>query len=138
MIIIIIILIQKSSNEKNKSGIDINQSNDLLELTKKYSLEISKLKKQNEILADTIQNQNNNINKAINNNNNLNKTNIDSIVNNFANEINKEIYIISKWVDTYLVCEFNKELDIPPLTNEEDGIDLINSKVNLVDFKILK
>ncbi len=125
-------------NPKETINFDINQSNDLLELTKKYSLEISKLKKQNEILADTIQNQNNNINKAINNNNNLNKTNIDSIVNNFANEINKEIYIISKWIDTYLVCEFNKELDIPPLTNEDAGIDLNNSKLNLVDFKILK
>ena len=125
-------------NPKETININLSQSNDLLELTKKYSLEISKLKKQNEILADTIQNQNNNINNAINNNNNLNKNHIDLIINNYANDINKEIYIISKWIDTYLVCEFNKEFEIPPLTNEDPEIQLADNKLNLVDFKILK
>ena len=129
-------------NPKETINFNLNQSNDLLELTKKYSLEISKLRKQNEILTNTIQNQNiNNINNNnINNNNALlnNKINIDTILGNYANEINKEIFIISRWIDTYLVCEFNKDFDIPPLINEENDIENPNPKINLIDFKILK
>ena len=119
-------------NPKETINLNLNQSNDLLELTKKYSIEISKLKKQNEILTNTIQTQNQNINLNTNNNNLLNSKNIcDSMINNFSNEINKELYIISRWIDTYLVCEFNKDFDVPPLDNGED-------EKNFVDFKILK
>ena len=119
-------------NPKETINFNLNQSNDLLELTKKYSIEISKLKKQNEILTNTIQTQNQNINLNTNNNNLLNSKNIcDSMINNFSNEINKELYIISRWIDTYLVCEFNKDFDVPPLDNGED-------EKNFVDFKILK
>ena len=127
-------------NPKETINFNLNHSNDLLELTKKYSLEISKLKKQNEILTNTIQNQNRNINNKNNNNLINTKNSIDSIINNYANEINKEIYIISKWIETYLVCEFNKDFDIPPLINEEVDLEINDEKTKLylIDFKILK
>ena len=139
--------INKLVDPKETINLNLNQSNDLLELTKKYSLEISKLKKQNEILTNTIQNQNESINiKANNDINNINnnlincKINKDSIISDYANEINKEIYIISRWIDTYLVCEFNKDFEVPPLTNEENDMEIENKNLslNLVNFKILK
>ena len=135
---------EKTINLKNipkeEMNLNINQSNDILELTRKYSLEISKLKKQNEILTYTLQCHNVNENN-LNNNNNINnsKYSIDSILGNYANQINKEMYIISRWIDTYLVCEFNKCFDVPPLINEENDIEINdNSELNLVDFTILK
>ena len=125
-------------NPKETINFNINQSNDLLELIQKYSIEISKLKKQNEILANTLQSQNQNINNS-NNNLSNSKNIIDSMISNYANEINKEMYIISRWIDTYLVCEFNKDFEVPPLTNEENDIEINNNmKLNLVDFKMLK
>ena len=129
-------------NPKETINLNINQSNDLLELIQKYSNEISKLKKQNEILTNTLQSQNQNINNI--NNSNINSINnsknaIDLMISNYANEINKEMYIISRWIDTYLVCEFNKDFEVPPLIEEENDIEINdNLKLNLVDFKILK
>ena len=127
-------------NPKETTNLNINQSNELLELIQKYSIEISKLKKQNEILTNTLQSQNQSINNINNPNNNLiNSQNIkDSIINNYANEINKEMYIISRWIDTYLVCEFNKDFEVPSLINEENDIENAPMKLNLVNFKILK
>ena len=125
-------------NPKETINIDWNEdnnSNDLLDLIKKYSEEISNLKKQNEVLLNTIntQNINNKKNNKIINNKILN--NNESLINNFSTEINNEIYIISRWIETYLVCEFNKDFEVPPLINEEE--EIINSKLNSINFKLL-
>ena len=124
-------------NPKETINMDWNEdnNNDLLDLIKKYSEEISNLKKQNEVLLNTINNQNINSKK---NNNMINYkilNNNESLINNFSTEINNEIYIISRWIETYLVCEFNKDFEVPPLINEEE---IINNKLNTINFKLLK
>ena len=141
-----LILLNKENKER-KENININpketinmdwnedNNNDLLDLIKKYSEEISNLKKQNEVLLNTINNQNINSKK---NNNMINYkilNNNESLINNFSTEINNEIYIISRWIETYLVCEFNKDFEVPPLINEEE---IINNKLNTINFKLLK
>ena len=141
-----LILLNKENKER-KENININpketinmdwnedNNNDLLDLIKKYSEEISNLKKQNEVLLNTINNQNINNKK---NNNMINYkilNNNESLINNFSTEINNEIYIISRWIETYLVCEFNKDFEVPPLINEEE---IINNKLNTIHFKLLK
>ena len=141
-----LILINKEKKER-KENININpketinmdwnedNNNDLLDLIKKYSEEISNLKKQNEVLLNTINNQNINNKK---NNNMINYkilNNNESLINNFSTEINNEIYIISRWIETYLVCEFNKDFEVPPLINEEE---IINNKLITINFKLLK
>ena len=141
-----LILLNKENKER-KENININpketinmdwnedNNNDLLDLIKKYSEEISNLKKQNEVLLNTINNQNINSKK---NNNMINYkilNNNESLINNFSTEINNEIYIISRWIETYLVCEFNKDFEVPPLINEEE---IINNKLNTIHFKLLK
>ena len=124
-------------NPKETINMDWNEdnNNDLLDLIKKYSEEISNLKKQNEVLLNTINNQNINNKK---NNNMINYkilNNNESLINNFSTEINNEIYIISRWIETYLVCEFNKDFEVPPLINEEE---IINNKLITINFKLLK
>ena len=128
----------KYNNINPKETINIdwnNNNNELLELIKKYSEEISNLKKQNEVLLNTIQNQNNNYSKNDNFQDIKMINNNESIINNYANEINDEIYIISRWIDTYLICEFNKDFDVPPLLNEDE---ITSNKLNLINFKLLK
>ena len=115
--------------------IENNNSNDLLELIKKYSEEILNLKKQNEVLLNTINNQNINNKK---NNNMLNQkilNNNESLLNNYSNEINNELYILSRWIETYLVCEFNKDFEVPPLISEDE---IPNDKLNNINFNLLK
>ena len=76
--------INQNINPKETINFNLNQSNDLLELTKKYSIEIYKLKKQNEIIINIIQTQNQNINLNSNKNNLLISKNFcDSTINNF-------------------------------------------------------
>ena len=84
-------------NPKETINIDWNEgdnNNDLLELIKKYSEEISNLKKQNEVLLNTINNQNINNKKNNNINNYKLLNNNETLLNNFSNDINNEIYII--------------------------------------------
>ena len=78
----------KYNNINPKETINIdwnNNNNELLELIKKYSEEISNLKKQNEVLLNTIQNQNNNYSKNDNFQDIKMINNNESIINNYAN-----------------------------------------------------
>ena len=128
----------KIINPKETINIDWNEgnnSNELLELIKKYSEEILNLKKQNEVLLNTINNQNINNKK---NNNIINQTIMnsnESLLNNYSNEINNELYILSRWIETYLVCEFNKDFEVPPLISEDE---IPNDKLNSINFNLLK
>ena len=61
--------------------------------------------------------------------------NNESLLNNYSNEINNELYILSRWIETYLVCEFNKDFEVPPLISE---VEIPNDKLNNINFNLLK
>ena len=114
--------------------------NELVNIVKQYSKEISKLKKENLNLSNSLQTYNNNFQ---NNNSNLSTLqNDDSLLMKFSNIINNELYLITQWVETYMGDDYDKNFDVPSLFNDEESNfdnDDINYKLNnCIQFPSLK
>lgn len=133
----------KTEEEKEieKNIID-NKSDEFFSLMKKYSDEIAYLKEQNKKLINSLNgcDKNNLSNEGtmklkLEYQNELSK--YEKYINDFAQEINEELYVISQWIGTYLGKDYDKGYEIPPLLNELENKD-INSKINLINFHIIK
>ena len=133
----------KAEEEKQieKNIID-NKSEELFDLLKKYSDEILYLKEQNKKLINSLNNNDkNNITNGetmkikLEYQNEISK--FETYINDFAKEINEELFVISQWIETYLGKEYDKEYEIPSLINELENKD-INSKINLINFHLIK
>ena len=114
--------------------------NELVNIVKQYSKEISKLKKENLNLSNSLQTYNNNFQ---NNNSNLSTLqNDDSLLMKFSNIINNELYLITQWVETYMGDDYDKNFEVPSLFNDEESNfdnDDINYKLNnCIQFPSLK
>ena len=112
--------------------------NELVNIVKQYSKEISKLKKENLNLSNSLQTYN-----FQNNNSNLSTLqNDDSLLMKFSNIINNELYLITQWVETYMGDDYDKNFEVPSLFNDEESNfdnDDINYKLNnCIQFPSLK
>ena len=112
--------------------------NELVNIVKQYSKEISKLKQENL-----------NLSQSLNNNNNLNNNSTSNIIQNddsllmkIANIINSELYLITQWVETYMGDDYDKNFEVPSLFNDGDNNlnedDLINKINNCIQIPNLK
>ena len=133
----------KAEEEKQieKNIID-NKSEELFDLLKKYSDEILYLKEQNKKLINGLNNNDkNNVSNGetmkikLEYQNEISK--FEKYINDFAKEINEELFVISQWIETYLGQEYDKEYEIPHLINELENKDM-NSKINLINFHLIK
>ena len=126
---------------KEKENPEIERRlNELVNIVKQYSKEISKLKKENLNLSNSLQTYNNNF---PNNNSNLSTLqNDDSLLMKFSNIINNELYLITQWVETYMGDDYDKNFEVPSLFNDEESNfdnDDINYKLNnCIQFPSLK
>ena len=114
--------------------------NELVNIVKQYSKEITKLKKENLNLSQNLQHYNNSFQ---NNNSNLTTLqNDDSLLMKISNIINNELYLITQWVETYMGDDYDKNFEIPSLFNEEesnfDSDDIISKINNCIQFPSLK
>ena len=112
--------------------------NELVNIVKQYSKEISKLKKENLNLSNSLQTYN-----FQNNNSNLSTLqNDDSLLMKISNIINNELYLITQWVETYMGDDYDKNFEVPSLFNDEESNfdnDDINYKLNnCIQFPSLK
>jgi hypothetical protein len=111
---------------------------------KKYSDEILYLKEQNKKLINNLNIMNlNNENKIANNEAAKREiiyqqemSNFDNFINEFAKEINEELYVISQWIETYLSNDYDKNYEIPSLINDSGKIK--NCRINLINFNLIK
>ena len=149
------LLFKKEKEIENEKNININNQqnnlqqnngvdNNLINLVKKYSNEITYLKAQNANLINHL-NSLNNINKNVLINEEIKKIKMkqeeekaqfDNFFNNFVKEINEEFFVISQWVETYLGNEYDKEYEIPSLLNDMDKNN--SDKLNLINFDLIK
>ena len=112
--------------------------NELVNIVKQYSKEITKLKKENLNLSNSLQTYN-----FQNNNSNLSTLqNDDSLLMKISNIINNELYLITQWVETYMGDDYDKNFEVPSLFNDEESNfdnDDINYKLNnCIQFPSLK
>ncbi len=112
--------------------------NELVNIVKQYSKEISKLKQENLNLSQSLNNYNN-----LNNNSTSNIIqNDDSLLMKIANIINSELYLITQWVETYMGDDYDKNFEVPSLFNDGDNNlnedDLINKINNCIQIPNLK
>ena len=147
---------KKREREREKENININNQNinsykslqdnndindNLANLVKNYSNEITYLKQQNSHLINNLKlmNYNNTINDEISKMKKIQEEE-KNITNNFAKEINKELFIISQWIETYLVNQYNynNRYEIPSFFKHFQKNNNINDKINLINFDILK
>ena len=124
---------------KEKENPEIERRlNELVNIVKQYSKEISKLKKENLNLSNSLQTYN-----FQNNNSNLSTLqNDDSLLMKISNIINNELYLITQWVETYMGDDYDKNFEVPSLFNDEESNfdnDDINYKLNnCIQFPSLK
>ena len=112
--------------------------NELVNIVKQYSKEISKLKKENLNLSNSLQTYN-----FQNNNSNLSTLqNDDSLLMKISNIINNELYLITQWVETYMGDDYDKNFEVPSLFNdgennfnEDDFINKINNCIQINNLK---
>ena len=141
------LLESKNKHEEEKQiekNIINEKSDELFDLLKKYSDEILYLKEQNKKLINSLNNNDKNINEISNENtmkiklecrNEISK--FEKYINDFAQEINEELFVISQWIETYLGKEYDKGYEIPPLINDLENKDC-NCKINSVNFHLIK
>jgi len=135
----------KHEEEKQIEKNIINEKSDeLFDLLKKYSDEILYLKEQNKKLINSLNNNDKNINEISNENTMKIKleyqteiSKFEKYINDFAKEINEELFVISQWIETYLGKDYDKGYEIPPLINELENKDC-NCKINLINFHLIK
>ena len=127
------LVVKEKDNSENERRI-----NELVNIVKQYSKEISKLKQENL-----------NLSQSLNNNNNLNNNSTSNIIQNddsllmkIANIINSELYLITQWVETYMGDDYDKNFEVPSLFNDGDNNlnedDLINKINNCIQIPNLK
>ena len=141
------LLESKNKHEEEKQiekNIINEKSDELFDLLKKYSDEILYLKEQNKKLINSLNNNDKNINEISNENtmkiklecrNEISK--FEKYINDFAQEINEELFVISQWIETYLGKEYDKGYEIPPLINDLENKDC-NCKITSVNFHLIK
>ena len=130
--------------EKNIKENLYNQSEDLIDIMKKYSDEIFYLKEQNRKLINNInmiskndENKNKNITNEENMRLKLEQSKFENYLNDFIKEINEELFVISQWIETYLGKEYDKGYEIPSLINDLDD-KVRDNKINLINFNLIK
>ena len=141
------LLESKNKHEEEKQiekNIINEKSDELFDLLKKYSDEILYLKEQNKKLINSLNNNDKNINEISNENSMKIKleyqteiSKFEKYINDFAKEINEELFVISQWIETYLGKDYDKGYEIPPLINELENKDC-NCKINLINFHLIK
>ena len=134
---------REAEKELQKNIIE-NQSEDLVNMLKKYSDEIFYLKQQNRKLVSNMNmmSQNNeDKNKNLANEENIKviteQSKFENFLNDFINKINEELFVVSQWVETYLGKEYDKGFEIPSLINDIDN-KVCNNKIDLINFNIIK
>ena len=120
-----------------------NQSEDLIDMLKKYSDEIYYLKEQNRKLINNlnmISTYNDDQKRNISNEEamkiKIEQSKFDNYLNAFIKEINEELFVISQWIETYLGKEYDKRYEIPSLINDIDN-KVYKSKINLINFNLI-
>ena len=110
------------------------QVNNLINLVREYSKEISKLKEENFNLKNETYNNN------MLNQNNLNYKNNDYIIMHISNYINNELYLINQWIDTYIGDYYDKNYEVPSLLNDDSfyNDNLIFELKNYLKIDLLK
>ena len=110
------------------------QVNNLINLVREYSKEISKLKEENFNLKNETYNNN------MLNQNNLNYKNNDYIIMHISNYINNELYLINQWIDTYIGDYYDKNYEVPSLLNDDSfyNDNLIFKLKNYLQIDLLK
>ncbi len=110
------------------------QVNNLINLVREYSKEISKLKEENFNLKNETYNNN------LLNQNNLNYKNNDYIIMHISNYINNELYLINQWIDTYIGDYYDKNYEVPSLLNDDSfcNDNLIFKLKNYLQIDLLK
>ena len=136
---------KKSETEKElEKKISENQSEDLIDMMKKYSDEIFYLKEQNRKLINNLNMMTiSNDDKKINLSNQeemklrMERTKFENFLDVFVKEINEELFVISQWIETYLGREYDKGFEIPSLINNIDD-KVYNKKINQINFNLIK
>ena len=136
---------KKSEVEKElEKNISENQSEDLIDMMKKYSDEIFYLKEQNRKLINNLNMMTiSNDDKKINLSNQeemklrMERTKFENFLDVFVKEINEELFVISQWIETYLGREYDKGFEIPSLINNIDD-KVYNKKINQINFNLIK
>ena len=110
------------------------QVNNLINLVREYSKEISKLKEENFNLKNETY-KNNMLNQ-----NNLNYKNNDYIIMHISNYINNELNLITQWIDTYIGDYYDKNYEVPSLLNDDSfyNDNLIFKLKNYLQIDLLK
>ena len=110
------------------------QVNNLINLVREYSKEISKLKEENFNLKNETYNNN------LLNQNNLNYKNNDYIIMHISNYINNELNLITQWIDTYIGDYYDKNYEVPSLLNDDSfyNDNLIFKLKNYLQIDLLK
>ena len=110
------------------------QVNNLINLVREYSKEISKLKEENFNLKNETYNNN------MLNQNNLNYKNNDYIIMHISNYINNELNLITQWIDTYIGDYYDKNYEVPSLLNDDSfyNDNLIFKLKNYLQIDLLK
>ena len=110
------------------------QVNNLINLVREYSKEISKLKEENFNLKNETYNNN------MLNQNNLNYKNNDYIIMHISNYINNELNLITQWIDTYIGDYYDKNYEVPSLLNDDSfyNDNLIFELKNYLKIDLLK
>ena len=135
---------RKEAEKELEKNIIENQSQDLINMLKKYSDEIFYLKQQNRKLVSNMNmmsKYNEDKNKIISNEENIKviteQSKFENYLNDFINKINEELFIISQWIEIYLGKEYDKGFEIPSLINDIDNKVCIN-KIDLINFNLIK
>ena len=135
---------RKEAEKELEKNIIENQSQDLINMLKKYSDEIFYLKQQNRKLVSNMNmmsKYNEDKNKIISNEENIKviteQSKFENYLNDFINKINEELFIISQWIEIYLGKEYDKGFEIPSLINDIDNKVCIN-KIDSINFNLIK
>ena len=135
---------RKEAEKELEKNIIENQSQDLINMLKKYSDEIFYLKQQNRKLVSNMNmmsKYNEDKNKIISNEENIKviteQSKFENYLNDFINKINEELFIISQWIEIYLGKEYDKGFEIPSLINDIDN-KVCSNKIDLINFNLIK
>ena len=135
---------RKEAEKELEKNIIENQSEDLINMLKKYSDEIFYLKQQNKKLVSNMNmmsKYNEDKNKIISNEENIKviteQSKFENYLNDFINKINEELFIISQWIEIYLGKEYDKGFEIPSLINDIDN-KVCSNKIDLINFNLIK
>ena len=135
---------RKEAEKELEKNIIENQSEDLINMLKKYSDEIFYLKQQNRKLVSNMNmmsKYNEDKNKIISNEENIKviteQSKFENYLNDFINKINEELFIISQWIEIYLGKEYDKGFEIPSLINDIDN-KVCSNKIDLINLNLIK